>query len=213
MKLETWLLFALTEAALCISPGPAVIYVTSHGLSRGFGRSVAAALGIVTGNVFYFVASALGLGALILASGQVFLIIKWVGAAYLVWLGLRMVLGHSSLAKSAHDPTAGGVRPETRRAYGGGIVVQLSNPKNLVFFLAILPPFIDPAGNVLRQIAILGVTSQIIEIVVLLSYGGIGSKAGEWIRESRFAVWVDRVAGSMLASIGAGLAIARRAAS
>lgn len=206
MDLKIWLLFVATEAALCLSPGPAVLYVTSHGLSRGFRSSVSANLGIVTGNIAYFAASAIGVGSLILASHELFLVVKWCGVGYLVWLGIRMLLRTSTVVSV--EPA----RAHTiRKVYRGGILVQLANPKNLVFFLAILPPFIDPSGNVLVQMLILGVTSQTIEIITLLMYGAVASRVGRLIRGSRLAVWVDRVAGSILVSIGVGLALIRRA--
>lgn len=197
----------MTEAALCVSPGPAVLYVTSQGIAGGFRSSLFANLGIVSGNVVYFAASALGLGALILASGDLFALVKWCGAAYLIWLGVRMFLGAARSGPSDVPPNA--VR--ARRIYRTGLVVQLANPKNLVFFVAILPPFIDPARSVPLQILILGVTSQAIEIVTLAAYGAAASGAGRWLRESHFAVWADRVAGSLLAAIGVGLAFMRRA--
>lgn len=206
MDLTTWFLFLLTEAALCLTPGPAVLYVASQGLSRGFRASFAANLGIVTGNTIYFIASALGVGALILASHQVFFAVKWIGVAYLIWLGLRMLMTKEDRLADAAAPVA-----RTHQVYRAGVVVQLANPKNMVFFVAILPPFIDLSGNVPLQVLILGVTSQTVEVLVLMFYGGLASKAGPWLRASRAAAWVDRVAGSTLILIGAGLAFVRRA--
>lgn len=206
MNLEIWLLFVVTEAALCLSPGPAVLYVSSQALSHGFRASLAANFGIVAGNVIYFSASALGLGAMILASHDFFLLIKWCGVAYLMYLGLRMILGASSLASI--EPAAA---MKKRAIFRGGLVVQLANPKNLIFFVAILPPFIDPSANLPMQILILGVTSQFIEIVVLSGYGLLASGAGRWLRRSRMAVWADRLAGSAVIAVGAGLALLRRA--
>lgn len=206
MSLEVWLLFVLTETALCLSPGPAVLYVSSQGLSRGFSASVAANFGIVAGNVVYFLASALGLGALILTSHELFLLIKWCGVVYLGYLGARMLCGAASLAavKPAAKARGGAI-------FRGGLFVQLANPKNLVFFLAILPPFVDATANVPAQILILGLTSQTIEIAVLLAYGALASGAGRWLRRSRLAVWADRTAGTMLICVAAGLALIRRA--
>lgn len=206
MTFEVWLLFVVTEAALCASPGPAVLYTTSQGLAHGFRASVAAALGIVAGNVVYFAASALGLGAVILGSHELFAIVKWCGVAYLVWLGVRMLSGRARSTEGA----AGSAVP-AGRIWRGGLVVQLANPKNLVFFLAILPPFIDPTGNVALQILVLGVTSQVIEIVTLSAYGAAASGARRRLARSRLAAWADRAAGSLLILVGAGLALIRRA--
>lgn len=204
MTLETWLLFVVTEAALCATPGPAVLYVSSQGLARGFGAALAANLGVVTGNVVYFAASAAGLGALILASGEAFFAVKWLGVAYLLWLGVSKLLRRTAPDPATPRPAA------TRRAYRGGVIVQLTNPKNLVFFVAILPPFIDAQGNVPLQILILGSTSQVIEIATLATYGSLASGVSRWVRRSRVAAWVDRAAGAFLIGAGAGLAWVRR---
>jgi threonine/homoserine/homoserine lactone efflux protein len=206
IDLNTWLLFVAAEFALCVSPGPAVLYVSSHGLSGGFRSSICANLGIVTGNVIYFMLSAIGIGSLILASHNLFLVVKWCGVGYLVWLGLRMLTSSASI--SALTPAN---RLPLSAIYRGGVVVQLANPKNLVFFLAILPPFIDETGSVLLQILILGLTSQVIEFLALLSYGAAAGGIGRLIRTSWLGDWVNRVTGSALIAIGVGLAFIRRA--
>lgn len=206
MNIETLLLFALTETALCFLPGPAVLYVFSQGLAHGRGLSVAANLGIVTGNTVYFALSALGLGAMILASHDLFLVIKWSGAAYLIWTGLGMLL-----AGSASLPDGSRVPVPTGRIFRTGVIVQLSNPKNLIFFLAILPQFIDVRGDLALQVVILGVVSQAIEFIALLFYGTLGESFSHWARAPRFARWRDRIAGSLLVGIGASVALVRRA--
>ena len=96
MSFETWLLFCATEAVLCFTPGPAVLLVVSLSLSRGPRSGLGGSLGILVANALYFAISATGLGAVLLASWQVFIVIKWVGAAYLVWLGIRMFVLASS---------------------------------------------------------------------------------------------------------------------
>ncbi len=214
MELSTWMLFVVAELLICLSPGPAVIYVTSQGLSQGGAAglrpSIMANLGIITGSSLCFLASALGLGAMILASHQLFQIIKWVGVLYLMWMGVRMFLSTKN-AISTQLPDKGLDRVLARRIYTGGVVVQLANPKNMVFFLAILPPFIDPAGNIAFQILILGLTSHVIEFLVLLFYGALASGAARRVRSTKLALWVNKVAGSLLITIGIGLAFVRRA--
>lgn len=206
MNIETLLLFALATTALCFLPGPAVLYVFSQGVAHGRASSVAANLGIVAGNTVYFILSALGLGAMILASQELFLAIKWGGAAYLIWAGLRMLFAESS---ALPDGTSAPV--PTGRIFSTGAIVQLSNPKNLVFFLAILPQFIDVAGDLVFQVVVLGVITQAIEFAVLLFYGALGGSVSHWARAPRFARWRDRLAGSLLIGIGASIALVRRA--
>jgi homoserine/homoserine lactone efflux protein len=94
---EAWLLVTLTEAALCFTPGPAVLLVLSQGLARGTRASIFSNLGILAGNTFYFALSATGLGAVLLASSDLFSAVRWLGAAYLIWLGIAAVRGRSAV--------------------------------------------------------------------------------------------------------------------
>jgi len=201
MTLETWLLFVITEAALCFTPGPAVLLVLSHGLTRGTGSSVYANLGILTGNAVYFGLSATGLGALLLASYEVFSAIRWLGAAYLVWLGITAFFGKSSvLAVNAATPAS------AARTFANGAMLQVANPKALVFFVALLPQFIDPHRAVLAQVAILGATSVVIEFGVLLAYGALAGRLTSVAARPRFQRLANRVAGTMLVTAGVGMA-------
>ena len=93
MSWRTWMFFSATEALLCLTPGPAVLFVISHGLTRGGRASLSANAGILAGNSLYFVLSALGLGAILLASHEFFTLVKYVGAAYLVYLGVQTIRG------------------------------------------------------------------------------------------------------------------------
>ena len=210
MTVETWLLFAITETALCFTPGPAVLLVLSHGLTRGMGASIWANLGILAGNACYFALSATGLGAVLLASYEVFSAIRWLGAAYLIWLGISAFLGRSEViaVKPAAAASAG-------RTFLNGLVLQVANPKALVFFTALLPQFIDPHGDphtsVVAQVAILGVTSVVIEFFVLLAYGAAAGRLTAVAARPRFQTVANRVAGSMLVAAGVGLARVERA--
>jgi homoserine/homoserine lactone efflux protein len=204
---ETWSLFAVTETLLCLTPGPAVLFVLSQGLGRGAGAALRASLGILAGNTFYFVLSATSLGAMLVASYDVFFAIKWAGAAYLVLLGVRALRARGEvLAVSPATGTAGGLRLVAR-----GFAVQVANPKALVFFTALLPQFIDPAGNIALQVAILAVTSLIVEFVVLASYGGLSARAARLASVPSRTAWLERATGALLIAAGLRMAVLRRA--
>lgn len=155
MSWKIWALFAVTETVLCLTPGPAVLLVVAQGLSRGRIAALWSSLGILTGNAFYFIISATGLGAILVASYNLFFLIKWIGAAYLVWLGLATIFRNSSMIASA---TAEPRTASSKRMLLNGFVLQASNPKALIFFAALLPQFIDPRASVAVQVAILAVT-------------------------------------------------------
>jgi threonine/homoserine/homoserine lactone efflux protein len=200
VTLETFLAFCVLELVLCLTPGPAVIYVISAALGRGPRAGLAASLGIVAGNTLYFLLSALGVAAVILASNTVFTVLKWIGAAYLVYVGARMLFAR-------REPVA--LRPQpVARSFARGFAVQAANPKALAFFVALLPQFIDPAASVALQVLILGVASQVIEIAVLVLYVWLTGRAQQLVG-GRFATLVERVAGGLLIAAGARLALAR----
>jgi homoserine/homoserine lactone efflux protein len=206
MTWSTWALFALTEGALCLVPGPAVLLVIAQGLARGGRASVWANLGILTGNTIYFALSAIGLGAVLLASYEVFFAIKWIGAAYLIWLGVTAFFGKSSTL----SVNAARERPRPFRMLINGAVLQLANPKAILFFTALLPQFIDPAEPLLAQFVILAATSVVIEFFVLLGFGVLAGRAAVAAQRPELTCWINRASGSLLIAAGVGLAALKR---
>ncbi len=207
MSFEIWIAFAVTETALCLTPGPAVLLVLSQALTRGTRASLWSNAGILAGNTFYFVLSATGLGALLLASYDVFFAIKWIGAAYLVWLGVSAFFGRSA---TLSVPVHGAPDRRGPRALADGFVLQVANPKALVFFTALLPQFVDPATSVAPQVAILAITSVVIEFFVLAGYGLLAGRLTGRAIQPRFATLTNRIAGSLLVTAGVGMASLRR---
>jgi homoserine/homoserine lactone efflux protein len=201
MTVQSWLLFCVTETILCLIPGPAVLLVLATALRGGFSRATVAAGGILASNTFYFALSATGIAAVIVASHSVFAAIKWAGAAYLVWLGLRMLF---SRAAETGDAPPANAQPRDR-IFMRAFLVQSSNPKSLIFFVALLPQFISPYAAVPRQILILGITSVIIEFIVLSAYAALASRARN-VAATRFSSSLERIGGGVLIAAGARLA-------
>ena len=207
MTWQIWLLFVMTEAVLSLTPGPAVLYVLSQAIRRGPGKSVWASWGILSANVLYFTLSATSLGAVIVASYKLFFLIKWLGAGYLVYLGLRSFFAKTSvllLPESVGDSRSG------PRILRDGFLLQAANPKAILFFTAILPQFIDAHHNIAFQILVLGVSSILVEFLILFAYGQLTGRALRTARSPRFEKWTNRVAGSLLIVAGVGLARLRR---
>jgi homoserine/homoserine lactone efflux protein len=196
------LIFAITELLLCLTPGPAVLLVISQAVRRGVRASTGGALGILAGNAIYFALSAVGLGALLIASKTLFTIVKFGGAAYLVYMGIVMIL---SKAKALGDDVA----VAARHHFTEGVVTQLANPKAIVFFTALLPQFINPHGPIALQLMILGVISIVIELPVLLMYGLLADRGRAFLRSGTRVQWLDRIAGTFLVGAGVKLALAR----
>ncbi len=195
MTWTTWWIFVCTETVLCLTPGPAVLYILSSALKAGARKSVASNLGILSANAVYFAVSATGIGALLLSS-KLFLAVKWIGAAYLVVYGLRLIFGRHD---AAQEPSI--VDPKSHHLFFGGFTLQISNPKAILFFAALLPQFLNPRSAIVPQIVILGLTSVVIEFMILLAYGIAGSSL-----TPRYARWTNRVAGGLLIGAGAGIA-------
>jgi homoserine/homoserine lactone efflux protein len=193
------------ETALCFTPGVAVLFVIGSALRHGAPASVFANLGILAGNSIYFALSAAGLGAVLLASHTAFTAVRWAGAAYLVYLGVRALVSRGEGAAEVGVPSE--QEPAARgRLFARATALQLANPKTLLFFVALLPQFIDPAGSVAEQIAILGVTSVVIEFCVLCLYGWAAGAAAHKLESPRWRRRLDVISGGFL--VGAGLKLA-----
>lgn len=207
MTWQIWLLFVFTEAVLSVTPGPAVLYVLSQAVRRGPQKSVWASGGILTANAMYFALSATSLGAVIVASYKLFFLIKWIGAAYLVYLGLASFFGRSSIMALPESNDGAGTGPRILR---DGFFLQSANPKALLFFTAILPQFIDARRNLMFQVLVLGISSIVVEFLILFIYGQLAGRALAAARNPRFEKVTNRVAGSFLIGAGVGLAQLRR---
>jgi len=211
MSLRLLVLFALTELLLSLTPGPAVLLVISQGIRRGFSPSISSALGILTGNAIYFVLSAIGLGVLLNASAPLFEVIRWVGAAYLIITGLRILLSTFRQPKTDSDGNVAKEAVNRPQAFAYGLLTQLLNPKAIVFFTALLPQFVSTEANLPMQFGVLAVTSIAVEFLVLALYGYFADKSRVLIAKGRYASWSDRIAGTCLIGVGFSLVLAPRA--
>ncbi|HKY31794.1 MAG TPA: LysE family translocator [Candidatus Polarisedimenticolia bacterium] len=204
MSFDTWLWFCATEAILCFTPGPAVLLVVSLALGRGAADGMKGSLGILAANTGYFALSATSLGAVLLASWELFALIKWAGAAYLVWTGLRTIVAcfrGREQADGGHPAPAGRLG-----SFFQGLITQGANPKALLFFSAILPQFLDANAPILPQLTILAVSSVVIELAVLALYVAACRQARGLASRPRFALPLQAAGGALLVAAGARLA-------
>jgi homoserine/homoserine lactone efflux protein len=205
MTFKTWLLFLVMETSLSLSPGPAVFYVVSQG-ARGLARTVPATAGILSANAIYFMLSATSLGALIATSARFFTLAKWLGAAYLIYLGVKTLYAAAASHAVALDGAGADDRgrrheiKDRRQIYLGALTLQLSNPKALLFFLALLPQFVDIHGSVAGQMLILAATSMLPEFCILLGYGWLAHRAAHASAKfgvtrgmNRWLAWIEGV--------------------
>jgi homoserine/homoserine lactone efflux protein len=209
MSWSLWLALFLTTLVVSLSPGPGVLAAVSAGLQHGFARGHAVAYGLALGVWTQLAVIGVGLGALLATSDWAFTVVKWAGAAYLVWLGVQQwrapARGLSVQAGAARGPAV------TRRAIvlrGWG--VNALNPKGTVFLLAMLPQFIDAREPLLQQYLVIALTCGAIEIGVMIFYAGLASRLQDTLRSGRHLRWVNRGIGSLFILAGTALAAFNR---
>ena len=192
-------LFALASVLLAITPGPDMIYIATRSIAQGRNAGVVSALGVHTGVLIHTVAAALGLSALIAASAMAFGIVKYAGAAYLIYIGIQTFL--SNPENFQIKSTA---RAKLRQVYFQGLLVNLLNPKVILFFLAFLPQFVDPAkGNVGLQLLLLGILLVVVTLPIDISVGLAGGQLGIWFRARQGIRQVTKwVTGSIYIALG-----------
>ena len=200
-------LYVAASLALIATPGQDMLYVVSRSLAQGRLAGVASALGVCLGILVHTALAALGVGAVLRASPELFLALKLGGAAYLAWLGLRLLLAPAK---------AGIAAAATRRAslaslVWQGVVSNVSNPKIVLFFVAFLPQFVDPASShATRDLAFLGVLYAALALPVKSAVGLAAGAFSERILRSPAAfAWMNRASGAILIALGAKLAAAR----
>lgn len=178
-------LFIASAFVLAITPGPAVLYVVTRSVDQGRRAGLVSVLGIEVGNLFHVIAAALGISAILMSSALAFEIVKYLGAAYLIYIGIRRLMTPVQL----QDVTVGSEK-KLRRIFSQGVVVAALNPKTALFFLAFLPQFIEPAnGQVPLQTFMLGLIFAGIAIITDSAYALLAGTAGVWLKSS---VWYVR---------------------
>ena len=200
-------LFVLAATALAVVPGPAVAYIVTQSIDQGRRAGVISALGVATGGLVHVAAATVGLSALIASSATAFTVVKLVGAAYLIAVGVRRIL--SGDAEEA-EPRA--LRAPLRRVYRQGVIVNVLNPKTALFFLAFLPQFVDPhRGTVWPQVAVLGVIFVSVAVLSDLSYALVSDAIAGRIRRTGTGAKVRRwLTGGVFVALGITAAVARR---
>jgi threonine/homoserine/homoserine lactone efflux protein len=198
--------FAVAAILLLLTPGPAVLYIVARSVEQGRIAGLASVCGITTGTLFHVLAAALGLSALLASSALAFAIVKYAGAGYLIYIGVRRILNRAEApAEQAHLP-----RRSLGRLYRDGVVVNLLNPKTALFFLAFLPQFVDPSrGAVAFQIAFLGLLFALMGLTSDGLYAIAAGTAGRWVkRNSHYLRWERFVTGGVFIGLGLTAALA-----
>lgn len=209
MEFHVWLAFASASIALLLIPGPTVLLVLSYAISQGKRVAVATAAGVALGDLVAMSASLAGLGALVLASAELFLLLKWVGAAYLICLGVKL---YRSAATASLDPVEDVADAAAGRVFAHAAAVTALNPKSIVFFIAFVPQFINPQATLLPQFGILIATFVGFAALNALAYALLGDKLRQRIRHPAVMPILTRLGGGALVAMGVATAAVRRSA-
>ena len=196
MELQTWFLYTLAAVGLSLTPGPNGLLALTHGALYGARKTIFTILGGSVGFSAVIGLSMFGIGALLAANVGLLVVLKWVGGAYLIFLGIQVW----------RSPSLGESRTEVKASSGGklfqaGLLSAISNPKGILFFVAFLPQFIDPAGSLFIQFVIMAATFVVIEFIYELLVASLADRIQPWLK--KVGKNFNRVFGSVFIAIGA----------
>jgi len=203
------LLFIAAGWLLNLTPGPDVLYIVTNALKSGVRAGMVAALGIVSGCLVHVFAAALGVSALLATSATAFTVLKWLGAAYLVWMGIKLLLARGGAALVPSDVVVSQAPVKLRRVYLRGFLTNVLNPKVALFFLAFLPQFIAPGTpDQVTAFLLLGLLFNVNSLPINLSYAWLAGWAANRVSAvQRTLHWLDRAAGAMFVAFSLKLAL------
>jgi threonine/homoserine/homoserine lactone efflux protein len=204
------LLFLAAGLLLNLTPGPDVLYIVSNALRTGARAGIVAGLGITAGCFVHVFAAAVGVGALLAASATAFTLLKWAGAAYLLWVGARLLVARATPQRwgSLRSPPAYGDPPSLWGVFRGGFLTNVLNPKVAIFFLAFVPQFIAPdAGHKALAFVLLGALFNVNSVIVNVGWALAAAWMARHAAVQRSMHWLDRVAGAMFVAFGLKLAL------
>ena len=213
MELQVWMAYFVASWAIALSPGSGAVLSMTHGLAYGVKKTSTTIAGLQLGLAVILLVAGVGVGALLLASATAFTVVKFAGAGYLIWLGFNQWRARVGVV-----PEAGGAAPaqvavpSARERFVMGFFTNVTNPKGIVFMVAVLPQFIDPTRGLGLQLLILLATTVVVDLIVMHGYAFLASRAQRWLATARARRAQNRVFGGVLMAMGASLLLVKRAA-
>lgn len=206
------LTFALLALVVVMTPGPTVLLALSNGSRFGIAVAGYGIAGAAISDAVLIAAAGLGLGAILAASALLFSVVKWIGVAYLVWLGVQMMRSSGQLGpvENPSEKKKTSVLHNNTAVLRKSFLVAVTNPKGYLFFTAFLPQFLIPTEPMFQQYAMLALVFIAVDVIVMAAYAGLGAKAVQFL-SNRGALWIDRVCGSLLVALGLALTFLKRA--
>ena len=213
MELQVWMAYFVASWAIALSPGSGAVLSMTHGLAYGVKKTSTTIAGLQLGLAVILLVAGVGVGALLLASATAFTVVKFAGAGYLIWLGFNQWRARVGVVPEAGEAaTAQAAVPSARERFVMGFFTNVTNPKGIVFMVAVLPQFIDPQRGLWLQLLILLATTVVVDLIVMHGYAFLASRAQRWLATARARRAQNRVFGGVLMAMGASLLLVKRAA-
>jgi len=207
MSLDLYLAFIAASSVVLMVPGPTVLLIVAHALKEGPRATLPTTAGVVAGDALAVTVTLVGLGALLAASAMLFEVLKWLGAAYLIWLGIRTLMEKPH----ASEPATAKPAASSRRLAGRAFIVTALNPKSIAFFVAFLPQFVDPAAALAPQLVIMGATFVALAGINTLAYAFAASRVARYLTRPLWQSVMRWSSGLVLIGAGIMTAAMRRA--
>ena len=207
MEFSTWLAFFAAAWAISLSPGPGALAAMSAGLNHGLRKGYFATIGLVLGIWAQLLVVGVGLGALLAASSTAFMLVKWGGVAYLVYLGVQQ---WRAPVRPLAELQAGAATVRRRDLVARGFVINALNPKGTVFLLAVVPQFLELAQPLAPQYLVIGLTLGFTDLTVMAGYTALAAKVLGALKSARAMKWLNRVFGGLFVAAGALLSVFKR---
>ena len=203
MDLSTWLLFMGVAIVAVISPGPAILLSISNSIRFGVSKVLLSSFGNICGLLILSIAAIFGLGTILKTSTTLFLVIKLIGATYLIYLGIRQWRSKTNFFECVEKEST--QLKSNKRFFVEGFLIAVTNPKAILFFTALFPQFINMQASLVSQFLIMTFTFMAISFVALTTYGLLAKKTNKWLSTGQRAKWLNRTLGSLFVLIGVGL--------
>ena len=202
MDLGIYFIFLVTTVMLILVPGPAAITIAAQGSTNSFNKAFLGVLGVASADVIFFALSATGIASLIIASNLLFSVIKWMGVVYLLYLGFSALLSKSGAIKIARRTKQG----KASKLFYQGLIIQLANPKALLYFSALLPQFVDPDKPILFQLFVMGASCLFADLLVYSTFSHLGNQMAKQTLKTWVVNLINKAAGVTLIATGVKMA-------
>lgn len=211
MSLQTWTAYLLASILIAVSPGSGAVLAMSHGLSYGVRRTQATIAGLQVGLLIILVVAGAGVGSLLIASELAFSVVKTLGAAYLIYIGSQQWRSSAAITVAEGDAVTSGAQSlSPRRLFFTGLLTNVTNPKGILFMVAVLPQFINPARALWLQLLVMAVTTVAVDLVVMHGYAYAASRLQKLFKNAQAVKWQNRAFGGLLMAVGVGLFFVKR---